>query len=83
MKNNYLSKIKRTLTSLLPVTKNREGNCKNCGACCQLPNKCSFLRFKNKTSYCIIHPFRPLNCRKYPRTEKEFLTQKTCGHKFK
>ena len=84
MKNTYLTKLKRTLTSFLPVAKNRVGKCQNCGACCQLPNKCIFLKFKKKnTSYCSIHKIRPLNCRAYPRTKKEFITQKTCGYNFK
>ncbi|MBW3002639.1 YkgJ family cysteine cluster protein [Candidatus Woesearchaeota archaeon] len=83
MKNNYWSKFIRTLTCLLPVSKNRTGKCINCGECCKLPNKCIFLRYdKNGKSSCLIHPIRPLNCRKYPRTEKEYITKETCGFSF-
>ena len=83
MENNWTSKLVRILTSILPVAKNRVGNCINCGECCKLPNKCIFLRYKKDgASYCAIHPIRPLNCRKYPRTKKEHTTQQTCGFKF-
>ena len=81
--NTWPAKIKRTITSILPIAKNRTGQCLNCGACCKLPNLCPFLKFQAKgKSYCSIHPIRPLNCRKYPRTESEWLTQDTCGFKF-
>ena len=83
-KNTWRAKIKRTLTSVLPVAENRTGKCNNCGACCMLPNVCPFLRFKpDGKSYSLIHFIRPLNCRKYPRTESECITQDTCGFKFK
>jgi Fe-S-cluster containining protein len=79
-----LLRLKRTLTSILPVAKNRKGNCIDCGACCKLPNKCYFLKYKEDgKSYCsTIHPIRPLNCRKYPRTESEHITKETCGFWF-
>ena len=55
-KNNTLrSKTKRTLTSILPVVKNRQGNCLNCGKCCYLPTKCIFLKVVNKKSHCKIY----------------------------
>lgn len=83
MENNWQSKIYRTFTSILPLDKNRVGKCINCGECCKLPNECRFLRYKKDgTSHCSIHNIRPLNCRKYPRTEKEQITKNTCGFKF-
>ena len=82
-KNNYKFKLRRTLTSFLPVSKNRKGSCINCGECCKLPNKCIFLKYKkDNNSYCSIHLIRTLNCRKYPRTDYEHITKKTCGFKF-
>ncbi|MBM3256136.1 MAG: hypothetical protein FJZ04_01550 [Candidatus Moranbacteria bacterium] len=76
-------KLRRTLTSVLPVSKKRKGKCRNCGKCCQLPNTCIFLKYKSDgTSFCAIHAIRPLNCRKYPRAESEWLTEKTCGFRF-
>jgi Fe-S-cluster containining protein len=75
--------MKRTLTCVLPVSKRRKGHCVNCGACCKLPNVCLFLKYKpDGGSYCSIYPIRPLNCRKYPRTKSEHITQDTCGHTF-
>ena len=83
-RNTWDSKLRRTLTSILPVEKNRKGKCINCGECCKLPNKCYFLKHKkNNQSYCSIHSIRPLNCRKYPRTKYEHITQDTCGFWFK
>ncbi len=82
MKNNYFSKLIRSITSFLPVVNNRNGECANCGACCKLPKQCIFLKEKDRKSYCSIYKFRPLNCRKYPRAEKEFLTKESCGFRF-
>lgn len=83
-KNSWGAKFKRTLTSVLPVADNRCGECVDCGKCCMLPAKCFLLRFEpDGRSYCSINSFKPLNCRKYPRVESEFLTSKTCGFRFK
>jgi len=35
-----------------------------------------------RKAYCAIYIVRPLNCRKYPRTESEFITADTCGYRF-
>ena len=79
----WVLKVERTLTSILPVARNRTGKCTNCGECCKLPNVCPFLEFKQDgQSYCSIHPLRPLNCRRYPRTESECITKDVCGFKF-
>jgi hypothetical protein len=82
-RNTWATKLKRTLTSVLPVSRERKGQCVNCGACCKLPNVCPFLRTKGDgKAYCSIYPLRPLNCRKYPRTKSELITAETCGHYF-
>jgi len=82
-KNTWLAKIKRTFTSPLPVSKRRKGKCVRCGQCCKLPNECPFLRYdSNNKCYCLIYKIRPLNCRKYPRTESELITSQTCGYYF-
>lgn len=81
--NTWAAKARRTLTSLLPVSKQRRGQCVNCGACCKLPNVCPFLKTDGDgKGYCGIYPLRPPNCRKYPRTLSEHLTQDTCGFRF-
>ncbi len=83
MKNTVLAKAKRMFTSVLPVSKDRRGACIDCGECCKLPTKCPFLRYKaDGSSYCRVYRFRPLNCRKYPRTKSEFITADTCGFRF-
>ncbi len=82
-KNTWQAKIKRTLTSVLPVARNRKGQCLLCGACCRLPNVCLFLRTNGTGEmYCSIYHVRPLNCRKYPRTQPEQITADTCGFRF-
>jgi len=82
MKNNYASKIVRTITSILPLQKGRKGSCNNCSECCKLPNPCIFLDYKGDKAICKIYKFRPLNCRKYPRSAKEHITQENCGFYF-
>ena len=82
-KNTWTARIKRTFTSVLPVSEWRRGRCANCGACCKLPNVCPFLKANGDgKGYCAIYPIRPFNCRKYPRTESEHLTKDTCGFRF-
>lgn len=82
-RNTWMAKLKRTFTSILPVSPKRRGRCINCGACCRLPNVCPFLKTNGDgKGYCGIYPLRPLNCRKYPRTESEHITKDTCGFHF-
>lgn len=81
-KNNFLQKIKRTLTSVFPISKLRRGKCVNCGRCCSLPNRCPFLRGAAGKTYCSIYKIRPLNCRKYPRVSSEHITRGDCGYRF-
>jgi hypothetical protein len=82
-KNTWGAKAKRTLTAVLPVADSRQGQCVQCGACCSLPNACPFLRTNGTgEAYCFIYRLRPLNCRKYPRTESEQITADTCGFRF-
>ena len=77
------AKLKRFLTSVLPVSSRRRGQCIDCGACCRLPTPCIFLgSTKSGGSYCRIYTFRPLSCRKYPRTPSEFVTEGECGFWF-
>ena len=83
LKNAMPAKLKRTVTSLLPVDKSRKGNCRRCGACCKLPNTCPFLSIDELgLSVCKIYWLRPPSCRKYPRTKSELLTADTCGYSF-
>ena len=83
MKNNLSSKMYRSVTSILPVDSNRKGKCIDCGKCCRLPLKCPFQKFDSQEmSYCSIYKYRPLQCRKYPRTKKECVTRATCGYIF-
>jgi len=82
-RNTWSAKLMRTFTSVLPVAKNRHGRCNRCGACCMLPNVCPWLAFDEQNkAICRIYFVRPLNCRKYPRTESEFITPDTCGYCF-
>jgi Fe-S-cluster containining protein len=81
--NTWAAKAKRTITAVLPVSERRKDQCINCGACCKLPNKCLFIKpAEDGKEFCSIYSIRPLNCRKYPRTEPECVTQDTCGFTF-
>lgn len=78
------NKIKRTLTSFLPVEEGRTGSCNNCGACCHLPFRCVFLKTaEDGKEFCLIYTVRPPNCRKFPRTREEHdLVSDQCGFSF-
>jgi len=81
--NTWAAKFRRTLTSMLPVSQDRRGQCVHCGGCCKLPNVCPFLKVNGEgKGYCGIYLLRPLNCRKYPRTASEHITTDTCGFLF-
>ncbi len=77
-------KIERMFTSILPVDKQRTGECNNCGACCHLPFRCYFLKSgEDGKEYCSIYAIRPPNCRKFPRTLEQYNHVKdTCGFSF-
>jgi Fe-S-cluster containining protein len=79
-------KLRRFATSLvLPVDKGRSGECKRCGACCKFGVVCPFLKQTGDNPgayYCSAYRFRPLQCRKYPRSKKEQIHQ-PCGYVFK
>ncbi|MCF6191321.1 MAG: YkgJ family cysteine cluster protein [Cocleimonas sp.] len=79
-----LEKIQRTFTSLLSVEEGREGDCNGCGDCCKLPNPCTFLKIDSQNNHtCGIYRFRPLNCRKFPRSPAQLETVKeNCGFYF-
>ena len=82
-RNTWMARVRRTLTCLLPVSTARRGQCVHCGACCKLPNVCPFLKTGDDgKGYCGIYAFRPMNCRKYPRTAAEHITTDTCGFYF-
>lgn len=79
-----ISKLRRTLTSLLPVEKGRTGSCNGCGACCELPTRCTFLKTDSQgNNTCSIYRFRPPNCRKFPRSPAQLAeVAKTCSFSF-
>jgi hypothetical protein len=78
-------KLKRFATSLvLPIDRNRAGECKRCGACCKFLVECPFLRpaRDDPNAYeCRAYLVRPLQCRKYPRTKAEQIHE-PCGYRF-
>lgn len=49
----------------------RRGECKRCGACCQLGLRCWQLRHTSQTTECVRHERRPLNCRLFPIDERD------------
>ncbi|THB70615.1 MAG: hypothetical protein D6B25_19850 [Desulfobulbaceae bacterium] len=82
-KNTWAAKLKRTVSAFLKVDPSRSGECQSCGACCILPVRCLFLiDTEDGKAYCSIYAMRPLNCRKYPRTQKEWITSDNCSFQF-
>jgi hypothetical protein len=78
-----LQKLIRNITAFLPIARTRKGTCRQCGECCRLPYACPMLGYDGEgRAYCRIYRFRPLSCKKYPRTEAECLTTTTCGFRF-
>ena len=75
--NGFKIKLQQFSECLLSIDKSRVGECKQCGRCCQLGSKCIF--FKNNK--CLIYKFRPLQCRKSPRTAK-YLKEGCKGYTF-
>lgn len=75
--NEIITKSRQLLECLLPIDKNRVGECQQCGRCCKLVMKCIFFR-NNK---CIIYKIRPPQCRKSPRTSR-YLKEGCPGYSF-
>ncbi|MDP1629577.1 MAG: YkgJ family cysteine cluster protein [bacterium] len=81
--NAWLAKFIRTFTAFLPIAPGRRGKCNGCGDCCKFAITCPFSKRETDGKYkCLIYSFRPLNCRKYPRAEREFITKEKCGYWF-
>ncbi|MCP4397733.1 MAG: hypothetical protein GY801_10600 [bacterium] len=82
-KNTWFAKFLRTLGAFFPISPQRRGHCLNCGACCRLPNRCGFLKEGDDgKQFCAVYRFRPPNCRKYPRVEREWIVREHCGFYF-
>lgn len=65
------------MESFLPIRGGRKGNCRRCSNCC------TFFSFRCPMLWgntCIIYRIRPLQCRKFPRTEKDLRLVKNCGY---
>ncbi len=81
----FNGKMRRLVTSLvLPIDSKRSGSCKNCGACCEFLVKCPFLEYSDDDppkARCKAYAIRPLQCRKYPRTNDEQIHE-PCGYHF-
>lgn len=79
---SHLGRVYRFWSAFLPVDSKRRGKCVRCGMCC-IKTKCKIIEFGDDGNVrCPIYKYRPLQCKKYPRTEKELFTYTTCGHKF-
>ncbi|MDI6787769.1 MAG: hypothetical protein QME51_05305 [Planctomycetota bacterium] len=50
---------------------NRQGECKRCGACCELFFKCSFLKKENGIPSCKIYDWRFKTCRAFPLDQRD------------
>jgi Fe-S-cluster containining protein len=67
----------------------RHGECKRCGACCQLLFRCAFAAECKDGAGCKIYKRRPINCRVFPLhkrdlQERDIVSPETkCGYYFK
>jgi Fe-S-cluster containining protein len=87
-------KIRRTITVYLKPQKRenhlsrRSGECRRCGACCELMFSCPALEKNNGTSMCKIYSHRPTVCKTFPLNEKDLKDrdlvkpQQKCGFYF-
>jgi hypothetical protein len=68
--------------------KQRSGECVRCGACCELAFECVFLKKSAGKTTCLIHMFKPDNCKFFPITHKDIcdrdkvLPERSCGYQF-
>jgi hypothetical protein len=49
----------------------RQGDCRRCGACCQMGIHCWFLKNHQPVTECKHHTKRPRNCRIFPIDERD------------
>ncbi|MGK5084453.1 hypothetical protein WDW37_14255 [Bdellovibrionota bacterium FG-1] len=66
------------------IDSTRSGECKRCGACCELLFRCPFLgRDGQNMPYCRVYgELRPTNCRNYPFDARDSEVDQ-CGYSFK
>lgn len=66
----------------------RKGECKRCGACCQLLSRCPFAAQCQSVTTCRVYNQRPINCRTFPYEASHFAERDlvapgtTCGYYF-
>jgi hypothetical protein len=66
----------------------RRGECRRCGACCQLAFRCGALQNHEHVTACQFHKYRPLNCRVFPIDERDLADRdliapdQPCGFRF-
>ena len=79
-----IPKLARTLTSVLPVDKSRTGSCNQCGECCKLPFKCSFLKIaEDGSSSCQVYNRKQQAVQNIPRTQSQLEPViDVCGFSF-
>ena len=66
--------------------KERKGDCKRCGQCCQASIRCPRLLYDNNNlAMCTIHDRRPGMCELYPFNSRDFFShiKDKCGFFYK
>jgi hypothetical protein len=62
----------------------REGQCLQCGRCCELVFKCPMLHTESVPLKCRIYPYRSKLCKQFPIHEEDLKdVDFLCGYKFK
>jgi hypothetical protein len=67
----------------------RVGECRRCGACCQMGSRCWHLEYDGALSACRRYlKYRTLNCRNFPIDERDLAERNlvfphtSCGYRF-
>jgi hypothetical protein len=75
-RRQYLSRFRQDYVARMKAA--RRGECRQCGACCDLTFHCPFLTAECR---CNSYEKRPVTCRTFPIDAADLkLTQVPCGH---
>jgi len=58
----------------------RRGECKRCGACCNLMHRCLSCDMQDGMANCKTYTWRPRNCRIFPVDEQDLRDRELLSH---
>ena len=79
VRRQYLSRLRPDYVARMKAR--RQGECRRCGACCDLTFHCPFLTNGGDCTGCRIYDKRTRTCRDFPIDARDLkLTRVPCGH---